>query len=179
MFKRYKNCLFWSLLWVLYSYEILSMKLIFFSCSSVLCQFNYLGRPKNLEVEKGSVFYPYTSIHSHEQFMILVKCSYAFSLCKAKQYIVFLCVWAFIVKLEIFQGEWILSNFIAWNLMIFILLLNKSYLLVRKLWKGQCVWIIISSLNAKSFPEVQRVVDTCWRWSLFHVVFSEFLFTIF
>lgn len=85
---------------------------------------------------------------------------------KLNKYIVFLCVCAFIVKLEIFQGEWILSNFIAWNLMVFILLLNKSYLLVRKLWKGQCIWIIISNLNEKSFPDVRRVVDTCWRWSI-------------
>lgn len=44
-----------------------------------------LGQSENLEVKEGNHFLLYTSVHSHEQFMIPVHGSYALSLCEAKQ----------------------------------------------------------------------------------------------
>lgn len=52
-----------------------------------------ITRPvKNLESRRRESFLLYTSVHSHEQFMIPVHGSYALSLCEAKQRSLCVCV---------------------------------------------------------------------------------------
>ena len=102
------------------AYEIKFVLLLFF----YLMPIELLGQSKNLEVKKGIIFHciPLYILMNNSWFLCVVPMHF---LCvklnkRSLGVCVCLCVWGLIVKLEIFQGEWIPSNFIAWNLMTFI-----------------------------------------------------------